>query len=65
MYKLLKNKKTFKFDVVENDTTLVVFSCGDHDVAYEIYKNLNKGFAFDGFTPSFFVISLVNYGCKN
>lgn len=53
MYKVLKNKTTGEFEVVEVASELIVDSFSSHEEAQLQYQKLKKGVGFEGWTPSF------------
>ena len=48
-------KDRYNFEIVEKATGQVIVKADDALDAREIMRNLNKGRAFDGWTPSFFL----------
>lgn len=53
-YSMIKEGKTFK--IHENSTDHIVFECKKEREAYKKLTFFNMGGAFDGWTPSFFLI---------
>ena len=43
-----------KYDIVEKDTELVVYTLTDSKDARSMCRSLNLGSGFNGFTPTFF-----------
>ena len=53
MYKLVKNRESQVFEIIENDTNLVIIRNEDREKLYSTFRNLQKGSGFQGFTPPF------------
>lgn len=53
MYKLLKNKKTKKFDIHEIDTGKILYSFEDYNEGRKRYRELQGGQGFLGWTPDY------------
>jgi hypothetical protein len=60
MYKIIKNSAG-KFDLIELATEQVVGVFDDHGAAKKQYNRFKGGVAFNGWTPSFFLINVMEY----
>jgi len=55
MYKISRNNNG-KFELIEIESQLVINEYDDYNEAKSWYSKLKKGVAFEGWTPSFFLI---------
>jgi len=53
MYKLVKNKDTQEFEILEEQTNQILCSFKEHKEAHPIYRRFNGGRGFCGWTPEF------------
>ena len=62
-YRLIENKQDSTIDILEKLTNFVItaFQFTEREKAKELYNHLNFGGAFDGNTPSFFLIKTPSY----
>lgn len=53
-YKVIQDQN--RFDILEKDTELVVYSTRQQNVARDLCRSLNLGSGFGGHTPPFFAV---------
>lgn len=58
-------EKDGSFEIIEQDTNLVVVTRTDRIAASILAKSLNRGYGFNGFTPMFFTLRYPNHAEKN